>query len=154
MEPIVYSKPTVNVELTDSAISKLLERTAEKGLSAIRLGITGGGCGGYEYIFDYNTTSEPSDQVFDFGKFTIHVDSLSRPVKRFFPKESQYFSASWLLVISSCGYVIANIGNVFKKIKFITKPSKKNEISERLIHPFLNLKKVLICFLIPQLAFQ
>ena len=79
MEPIVYSKPTVNVELTDSAISKLLERTAEKGLSAIRLGITGGGCGGYEYIFDYNTTSEPSDQVFDFGKFTIHVDSLSRP---------------------------------------------------------------------------
>ena len=42
MEPIVYSKPTVNVELTDSAISKLLERTAEKGVSAIRLGITGG----------------------------------------------------------------------------------------------------------------
>jgi len=35
MEPIVYSKPTVNVELTDSAISKLLERTAEKGVSGI-----------------------------------------------------------------------------------------------------------------------
>ena len=79
MEPIVYSKPTVNVELTDSAISKLLERTAEKGKSAIRLGITGGGCGGYEYIFDYNTTSEPNDQILDFGKFTIHIDATSIP---------------------------------------------------------------------------
>ena len=38
-------------------------------MSAIRLGITGGGCGGYEYIFDYNTTSEPNDQILDFGKF-------------------------------------------------------------------------------------
>ena len=81
MEPIVYSKPTVNVELTDSAISKLLERTAEKGVSAIRLGITGGGCGGYEYIFDYNTTSEPNDQILDFGKFTIHIDATFTPIK-------------------------------------------------------------------------
>ena len=33
-------------------------------------------------------------------------------------------------------YVIANIGNVFKKIKFMAKTNKKNEFSERLIHPF------------------
>jgi len=79
MEPIVYSKPTVNIELTDSAISQLLERTEDKGVSEIRLGITGGGCGGYEYIFDYNTTNDPSDQVLDFGKFTIHIDTLSLP---------------------------------------------------------------------------
>ena len=79
MEPIVYSNPTVNIELTDSAILQLLERTEGKGVSEIRLGITGGGCGGYEYIFDYNTTNDPSDQVIDFGKFTIHIDNLSRP---------------------------------------------------------------------------
>ena len=79
MEPIVYSKPTVNIELTDSAISQLLERTDARGVSEIRLGITGGGCGGYEYIFDYNTTNDPSDQVIDFGKFTIHIDNISRP---------------------------------------------------------------------------
>ena len=70
-------KSTVNIELTDSAISQLLERTEDKGVSEIRLGITGGGCGGYEYIFDYNTTNDPSDQVLDFGKFTIHIDTLS-----------------------------------------------------------------------------
>lgn len=79
MEPIVYSNPTVNIELTDSAILQLLERTEGKGVSEIRLGITGGGCGGYEYIFDYNTTNDPSDQVLDFGKFTIHIDTLSLP---------------------------------------------------------------------------
>ena len=79
MEPIVYSNPTVNIELTDSAILQLLERTEGKGVSEIRLGITGGGCGGYEYIFDYNTTNDPSDQVIDFGKFTIHIDNISRP---------------------------------------------------------------------------
>ena len=79
MEPIEYSNPKANIELTDSAITQLLKRTEDRGVSEIRLGITGGGCGGYEYIFDYNITSDPSDQVFDFGKFTIHVDSLSRP---------------------------------------------------------------------------
>ena len=79
MEPIEYSNPIANIELTDSAITQLLKRTGDRGVSEIRLGITGGGCGGYEYIFDYNTSSDPSDQVFDFGKFTIHVDSLSRP---------------------------------------------------------------------------
>ncbi len=79
MEPIVYSKPTVNIELTDSAILQLLERTEDRGVSEIRLGITGGGCGGYEYIFDYNSSSDPSDQILDFGKFTIHIDSVSRP---------------------------------------------------------------------------
>ena len=79
MEPIAYSKPTVNIELTDSAIIQLVKKAEEKGFSEIRLGITGGGCNGYEYIFDFNTTNEPSDQVMDFGKFSIHIDNNSRP---------------------------------------------------------------------------
>ena len=52
MEPSAYSKPTVNIELTDSAIIQLVKKAEEKGFSEIRLGITGGGCNGYEYIFD------------------------------------------------------------------------------------------------------
>ena len=43
MEPIAYSKPTVNIELTDSAILQLVKKTEERGFSEIRLGITGGG---------------------------------------------------------------------------------------------------------------
>ena len=79
MEPIAYSKPTVNIELTDSAIIQLVKKAEEKGFSEIRLGVTGGGCNGYEYIFDFNTTNEPSDQIMDFGKFSIHIDNNSRP---------------------------------------------------------------------------
>ena len=83
MEPIAYSKPTVNIELTDSAILQLVKKTEERGFSEIRLGITGGGCNGYEYIFDFNTTNEPSDQVMDFGKFSFHIDNNSRPFNRY-----------------------------------------------------------------------
>ena len=79
MEPIEYSKQIVNIELTDSAISQLVKQVERRGTSEIRLGITGGGCNGYEYIFDFNTTNEPSDQVLDYGKFTIHIDNQSRP---------------------------------------------------------------------------
>tara|TARA_B100000579_G_scaffold338258_1_gene289403 strand:- start:441 stop:791 length:351 start_codon:yes stop_codon:yes gene_type:complete len=79
MEPIEYSKPIVNIELTDSAILRLIKKVEERGISEIRLGITGGGCNGYEYIFDFNTNSEPSDQVLDYGKFSIHIDNNSRP---------------------------------------------------------------------------
>ena len=75
MEPIEYSNPKANIELTDSAITQLLKRTEDRGVSEIRLGITGGGCGGYEYIFDYNITSDTSDQGVAVGKFTLHVDS-------------------------------------------------------------------------------
>ena len=79
MEPIVYSKPIVNIELTDSAISQLVKQVERRGTSEIRLGITGGGCNGYEYIFDFNSTNEPFDQVIDYGKFSIHIDNNSRP---------------------------------------------------------------------------
>ena len=41
----------MNIELTDKAIQKLMEKTCDMGLShAVRIGITGGGCGGFEYI--------------------------------------------------------------------------------------------------------
>ena len=44
----------MNIELTDKAIQKLMEKTCDMGLShAVRIGITGGGCGGFEYIFDF-----------------------------------------------------------------------------------------------------
>ena len=81
MEPIVYSKPTVNIELTDSAITQLLERTDARGVSEIRLGITGGGCGGFEYIFDYleHQPEKDDDIILDYGKFFLHIDPVSAP---------------------------------------------------------------------------
>ena len=47
-------KQTVMViELTDGAISKAIERTETGNRSGIRLGVTGGGCAGFEYYIEY-----------------------------------------------------------------------------------------------------
>ena len=41
------------IEITNEAVTKILEATRKKfSFDAIRLGITGGGCAGFEYIFD------------------------------------------------------------------------------------------------------
>ena len=40
------------IEITNSAIEKLLEKKEKEKFKYIRLGITGGGCAGFEYIFD------------------------------------------------------------------------------------------------------
>ena len=62
------------VEVTDNAITKLIERNVEK----IRLGVTGGGCAGYEYIFAEDIL-RPGDEVTDYGQFSFLVDEVSRP---------------------------------------------------------------------------
>ena len=67
------------IELTDAAVLKAIERTSTKGRDTIRLGITGGGCAGFEYIIGYadNITSE--DDILDYGKFKIAIDKMSQP---------------------------------------------------------------------------
>ena len=71
--------PTL-IEITDAAIKKILQKQKEERFSNIRLGITGGGCAGFEYIFDSSTDS-PSDEdiVLDYDDFTVIIDKLSLP---------------------------------------------------------------------------
>ena len=68
------------VEVTDEAITKILEKQRKEKFSGIRLGITGGGCAGFEYVFD-RTNSAPSqkDVELDYGKFRILIDKMSVP---------------------------------------------------------------------------
>lgn len=69
------------IEVTDEAIVKLLEKKEKERFSHIRLGITGGGCAGFEYIFD-STTSRPDmdrDVVVDYGELQFIIDKLSLP---------------------------------------------------------------------------
>ncbi len=64
------------IEVTDIAIQKLIE----KKVSFIRLGVTGGGCAGFEYfIKDTSDFINISDKLIDFGKFTVVVDEESQP---------------------------------------------------------------------------
>ena len=68
------------IEITDDAIKQILRKQAAEGWKNIRLGITGGGCAGFEYIFDSVDHAGDSNDVFlDFGKFGIVMDKVSIP---------------------------------------------------------------------------
>tara|TARA_B100001093_G_scaffold111081_1_gene103490 strand:+ start:172 stop:480 length:309 start_codon:yes stop_codon:yes gene_type:complete len=62
------------IELTDQAIVKLVE----KNINSVRVGITGGGCAGFEYIFAEDQVRN-GDEVIDYGKFNILIDQESKP---------------------------------------------------------------------------
>lgn len=66
------------IEITDNAITKLLEKQEKDNFKYIRLGVTGGGCAGFEYIFDTCDTVH-DDIVLDFGRIKFVVDKLSVP---------------------------------------------------------------------------
>tara|TARA_R100000231_G_scaffold92870_1_gene69816 strand:+ start:1716 stop:2087 length:372 start_codon:yes stop_codon:yes gene_type:complete len=68
------------IEITDEAITKILEKQEREKFTGIRLGITGGGCAGFEYVFD-RTNSLPTEEdvELDFGKFRVLVDKISIP---------------------------------------------------------------------------
>jgi len=67
------------VELTDAAILKAIERTENDSRDTIRLGVTGGGCAGFEYIIGYSNSVGNDDTILDYGKFKIAIDEMSKP---------------------------------------------------------------------------
>ena len=67
------------LELTNEAIAHILSETREMLDPAVRVGITGGGCGGYEYVIEFANEIAEDDHILDFGKFCIVIDSNSKP---------------------------------------------------------------------------
>ena len=68
------------IEITDEAIAKILEKHKTEKFSGIRLGITGGGCAGFEYIFDsVNHDATEEDVALDYGVFQVLIDKISVP---------------------------------------------------------------------------
>jgi len=71
--------PTL-IEITNEAIQKILQKQKEERFDYIRLGITGGGCAGFSYVFDAsNDIPNNEDTVIDYGKFLVVIDKLSLP---------------------------------------------------------------------------
>ena len=68
----------MNIELTDEAISKLQEKTTKSNNKNIRIGVTGSGCSGYKYVFDF-LEGEPQkeDIEVDYGTFKLWTDTVS-----------------------------------------------------------------------------
>ena len=68
------------IEITDEGIQQLLKKQDSEGWANIRLGITGGGCAGFEYIFDScNDDGNESDITLDYGKFKLLKENVSVP---------------------------------------------------------------------------
>ena len=65
------------IEVTDIAVSKLIEKKVD----TVRLGVTGGGCSGYEYVFELDEFKDGDLEV-DYGKFKFLIDKMSRPFLR------------------------------------------------------------------------
>ena len=55
-------------------------KQSKEGWRNIRLGITGGGCAGFEYIFDsVDHDGDSNDVYIDYGKFGVVIDKVSVP---------------------------------------------------------------------------
>ena len=67
------------IEVTDYAIQKLLEKKSQDNFEYIRIGITGGGCAGFEYIFDSVQAKEDTDVIVDYGPIQFVIDKISIP---------------------------------------------------------------------------
>jgi len=66
--------------ITNEAIEKLLEKKAKLNFTYIRLGVTGGGCSGFKYVFDTDDVFDESiDELVDMGQLQFVVDKHSLP---------------------------------------------------------------------------
>lgn len=69
------------VTITDRAkahVKKLIQDN-KLGDVQLRIGVTGGGCSGFNYNLTFEKESKPGDKVYDYGDVKIFVDKLSRP---------------------------------------------------------------------------
>jgi iron-sulfur cluster assembly protein len=94
-QPGIHSAPTVKreepkqpatlkIDVTEAALAQIakltVKRTAEgKPPRALRIGLRGGGCDGFSYLFEWSDGEpEARDHVFDFGEHVrIYVDKKS-----------------------------------------------------------------------------
>ena len=67
------------IEVTNEAITQILSLQQRDGFNHIRVGVTGGGCAGFEYIFDSSMVPDAHDTIIDYGKFSILIDQDSVP---------------------------------------------------------------------------
>ena len=70
------------IELTDSAVDKLLTTIADQNLAdgtCARLSIKGGGCAGYTYTLDFDGEQKPLDNVFTFERDGRNLSLLVDP---------------------------------------------------------------------------
>ncbi len=69
-----------SVDLTASAAKRVAEILKGEGLgAALRVGVDGGGCSGFQYTYDIVTNREASDLVLERDGATVLIDETSLP---------------------------------------------------------------------------
>tara|TARA_B100000902_G_scaffold150695_1_gene147204 strand:- start:1056 stop:1400 length:345 start_codon:yes stop_codon:yes gene_type:complete len=72
---------TKSLNLTNNAlarISSVMNSNTELG-NKFRVYVTGGGCSGFQYGFKFDSEIAFDDDVIDFEKFSVLLDSMSYP---------------------------------------------------------------------------
>ena len=67
------------IEITQNAASEIAKQRDKRGTpgAMIRIGVRGGGCTGFTYVFEWSEQTRPSDKVFSAHGVSIVVDPKS-----------------------------------------------------------------------------
>jgi len=67
------------IEITENAASEIAKQRDKRGSpdAMIRIGVRGGGCTGFTYVFEWSEQTRPSDKVFSAHGVSIVVDPKS-----------------------------------------------------------------------------
>jgi iron-sulfur cluster assembly accessory protein len=69
--------PVTLSERAAKRISKIL--SGEPGGTALRISVSGGGCSGFQYSFDFDQTRAPDDLVIERDGAMVLIDTISLP---------------------------------------------------------------------------
>lgn len=97
--------------LTDSAARRIARLRELEGNPALmlRVSVTGGGCSGFQYVFDFDDKTAEDDHIFRHGDVAVLVDDVSLDLlngaELDFKEDlvGQYFQVNNPNATSSCG---------------------------------------------------
>lgn len=74
-EQATKPKPTLN--LSDSCVKKLKEISERESKKYLRISVDGGGCSGFQYLFDLDDKLNADDIIFGEGNGQVVIDTVS-----------------------------------------------------------------------------
>jgi len=82
IEVAVNNEVAVNLKLSDRAASKIKELAEKQGNDQLKLRvvISGGGCSGFQYGFEFDDKIEENDVSIEHNGATVVIDSMSYQV--------------------------------------------------------------------------
>jgi len=77
--PVTPPAGPAPVDITESAAQEIARQRAKRGTpeASIRIGIRGGGCTGFSYVFEWADAPRPTDKVFVAFGVSVIVDPKS-----------------------------------------------------------------------------